>query len=164
MESAHPYGLSIENIWKDVSEERIEEISQFWKANQLIGPNVDVVARAKQGLYVARNQDNTMVALTTAYPQFIKQLGNYLFAYRCVILPSYRYPGLLTKLTMLSRDYLESISTSFEPRCVGLITEVQNTSLAQYKKPIYPGTEFVFLGYTADGSQIRGYYFKQAEL
>jgi len=163
-DSQHPYGISFQNVWKTEDEAIIKEIIELWTSNNLLPEGSDPAKRAKQVVFVIRSHENKIIGISTAFPEYIKQLRNHAFLFRCFILPEHRYPGLLTKLTVITRDFLQSIFEETDPPCIGMISIIQNERLNEYNKPWYKGGDMVFIGYTQDGLQMRMFYFDGATI
>lgn len=157
--------LVFENVWrKDIQDIR-KDIVAIWQQHG--GPeDGHVEERLKQLVYIIRNEFNQVVGISTAFKVQIKQLRNYLYAFRCIIVPQYRIPGLASKFLVLTRDFLESIHESDGPeKAIGVITLVENTKINEHRtEAIWPASKMVYIGNSKNGSQIRVYYFKGARI
>ena len=161
----NPYGITFEEVFGKVDIKLSGEVIDIWKKYNLLSKGESGMERAQQVAIIVKNKNHEIIGISTAYSTYVKQLKNTLFVFRCMLIPEYRYPGLLTKLTVITRDYLEYIHKNHEPLCIGLITEVQNPKLAKYRREaVYPGSGFIFIGYTKNGNQVRVYYFKGAKI
>jgi hypothetical protein len=124
--------------------------------------------RLTQVRFVVRTSKGEVVGVSTAYKAFIKQLNNFLYAYRCFIAADHRVPGLTSTLLVRTRDYLEEIHQSDGPekeRCVGVITLVENDRIMQHRREaIWPASKMVYIGNSPKGKHIRVYYFKGARI
>lgn len=164
-EDNNPYGIKFEEVFGKDDKELAGELIDVWKKHNLLSKGESGEERMKQVVFVVKNKNNEIIGISTAYPIYVEQLKNTLFAFRCMLIPEYRYPGLLTKLTVQTRDFLEEIHSTYDPYCIGIITEVQNTKLNEHRKEaVYPGSGFTFIGYSKRGFQIRIYYFKGAKI
>lgn len=157
-----PYSLTFDNVWKRGDADIEAEIIALWKNNQLLPAGSDPVKRAKQVVYTIRNAENRIVGVTTAFPEYAKLLRNHVFMFRCFIEKDYRVPGLLTKITVMTRDFLNELSRTFQPPCIGMMSIVENTRINEHRLPVYKGGEMIFIGYTPNGRQMRIYYFDGA--
>lgn len=123
--------------------------------------------RLNQVVHVVESE-GTVVGVSTAYKAYIKQLSNYLYAFRCFIAPQFRVPGLTSAVIVKTRDYLEEIHLQDGPdseRCVGVITLVENDRIMQYRREaIWPTSKMVYIGNSPKGKHIRVYYFKGARI
>jgi len=161
----NPYGITFEEVFGRDDPKLAAEIIDVWGKNNMLGDSKSRAERVKQVVMVVRNKDHEIVGISTAYPTYVEKLKNTLFAFRCMLLPEFRYPGLLTKLTVKTRDHLEKIHSTYDPYCIGLIAEIQNSKLSKFRKEaVYPGSELTFIGYSKNGFQIRVYYFKGVKI
>jgi len=164
-EENNPYGITFEEVFGKLDQDLAGELIGVWKKHNLLAESESGNTRVKQVVMVVRNKNHEIIGISTAYPIQVEQLKNKLFAFRCMLVPEYRYPGLLTKLTVMTRDFLEEVHLTYDPYCIGIITEVQNTKLNDHRKEaVYPGSGFTFIGYSKKGFQIRVYYFKCAKI
>ena len=164
-EENNPYGITFEEVFGKLDQDLAGELIGVWKKFNLLAESESGNTRVKQVVMVVRNKNHEIIGISTAYPIQVEQLKNKLFAFRCMLVPEYRYPGLLTKLTVMTRDFLEEVHLTYDPYCIGIITEVQNTKLNDHRKEaVYPGSGFTFIGYSKKGFQIRVYYFKGAKI
>src|SRR4051812_32408113 len=99
--------LKIENIWQRSLPENREEVVKFWSENKLLPPGVSPEERAKEVVLVVRDESGNIAGVSTAMHIRFKQLkDNYFFAYRSVLLPQFRIPGLAQKVIVDTRDIL----------------------------------------------------------
>ena len=153
--------IVFENVWqKNVFEKK--EIELIWKQFNPSMEENEVDQRLKQICFLVKNEFYQVVGLSTAYKSYIKQLKNYLYAVRILIIPTHRIPGLLSKLLVETRDYLEEIhkEETIDP-CIGVITLVENERLKKFRnEAIWPASKMVYIGNSKKGHHIRVYYFK----
>ncbi len=155
--------ISIVNTYK--SDKYHQSVTDFWNSLQVLPANIDPKERVQQLVHVALEKQN-VIGVTTAERTRISHLGNqYMYAFRVLIHPDYRKPGLHEKLTLETRNFLESLYQKGETDCIGLITVVQNKSYQKNKrKLVYPATKLFLIGQAPDGNEIRAFYFKGALL
>ena len=153
------------NIWAQDDEALKEKVMTFWTTLQAIPSNVDLKTRANELVIVAMDGEE-VVGVTTAQRSKVKQLNdNYFYAFRTLIHPNYRMPGLVDKLAVLTRDYLDSLYQAQKTDCIGLITLVENEQMKQQRREaIYPSTGFVFIGKSKAGHHVRVCYFPGAKI
>src|SRR5688572_14552895 len=65
--------------------------------------------RLQQVVFLIQTPAGEVVGVSTAFKAYVKQLKNYLYAFRCFIAPDFRIPGLTSTLLVKTRDYLEEI-------------------------------------------------------
>lgn len=150
------------DVFKEKSQHN--EVMAFWEE---VVPNArfDKQERAQHLVTVAKHQ-NKIVGVTTAQPKLIPMLNNNSFYnFRSLIHPSFRIPGLLDKLSLLTIQRLEQEFLAGDTSCIGLITLVENNALNQHRREsVFPTTGFVFAGFSKKGYQIRVRYFKGARI
>ena len=157
------YGTRFENVWCTKDQKLLNEIVEAWDRVHAIPANQSGQERAKQVVYLVRNKNDEIIGISTAYFTFIPNLNNNLFVYRCMIFPGNNIPGLFTKITLLTIEYLESIHKSLNQKVIGILTEVENKSLQKLNLAVLP-SGFVFIGYSKRGNPLRVYYFKGAKI
>ncbi|HZY78336.1 MAG TPA: hypothetical protein VFE50_02350 [Cyclobacteriaceae bacterium] len=159
--------LNIENIWrKDIPHVR-DEIVAFWEANKLLPPGADARDRAMQVVLIVREPAaGKICGITSADVVQFKQLNNNnFFLFRIVIHPDFRVPGLVDKMLIETRDFLEEFSKTDPGRCVGLLTVVENPGLIKHRnEAVWPATKMVYIGNDKQGRHIRVYYFKGSRI
>ena len=156
--------IIFKNMWRKSHSDIAEEIIALWKQLNPDMSENDAAQRLTQLVYVAKNENNQVVGIATAFKSHIKQLNNYLYAFRVMIVPAYRIPGLATKLTVMTRDFLEGIHhEESTDRCIGIITLIENEGMKLARREaVFPDSGLTYIGNTANGSHIRVYYFKGA--
>jgi hypothetical protein len=154
-----------ENVWKKSIPEVNQEVLAIWKQ---VGGLTDVEAekRLHQLVFIVRDEHERIVGISTAYKAYIKQLKNYLYAFRCMLVPDCRIPGLTSKLVVETRDFLESIHESEgTDKAIGIITLVENERIKQHRnEAVWPASKMVYIGNSKEGHHIRVYYFKGARI
>jgi len=157
--------IKIETVWRKSLPQMREEIIKFWDENKLLPPGVSAEERAREVVLVARNESGNIAGISSAMHIQFKQLNdNYFFAYRSVLLPQYRVPGLAQKMILETRDILENYaSTMTENKCIGMVTFVENKGVIEkVNYGVWPASKMVYIGNDKQGRQIRLYYFKGA--
>ncbi len=157
--------ITFQNVWEEKNQELLDEIVEVWNRHRALPRGENPLDRAKQVVYLARNKENRIVGISTAYISWVKQLKANMFVYRGFVAQHYRRMGILTKLTLMTRDYLETIHRSINPRCLGIIATIENAGLNQtLRQAVYPKSKLALIGYTKSGNPIRVYYFQGAEI
>jgi hypothetical protein len=155
--------LVFENVWKqDVPQIKKQAIA-IWRQSPVIDP-ASMEDRARQIVFVAKNDRGQVVGITTAYKAYVKQMQNFFYMYRCLVVHEYSTPGLETKLTILTRDFLESVYRSEKDHIIGLMAIVQHPKLKEIGKAIWPSTKLTYIGNTSEGHHIRVYYFPKVKI
>ena len=161
--SSNAIKYSFHNVWSEKNQDLLDEIVDAWKQIGAIPPGQSGMDRAKQVVYLVRDENGKIVAITTAFITYFPQLKHDVFAFRALIFKENRIPGLLPKLTKMTLEYLESIHHSIDKNIIGVITEVENQSLQKLNRVVL-STGFTFIGYSKRGNPVRVYYFKGAKL
>ncbi|ELR68486.1 hypothetical protein C900_00320 [Fulvivirga imtechensis AK7] len=157
--------IVFKNIYEQKDEALKQKVISFWAALNAIPPQVDINARANELVFMALDNDQ-VIGVTTAQRAKIKQLNdNYFYAFRTLIHPDYRIPGLVDKLAVLTRDYFGALYQEQKTDCIGLITLVENEQMKQQRREaVYPSTGFVFIGRSKAGHHLRVCYFPGAKI
>ncbi len=153
--------LTFKNIWNDNSYH--ERVLEYWSSLKALPPYVNPIQRVKQLVFIALDGED-IAAVTTAERKSIKMLGGIpMWSFRILIHPKYRIPGLMDKMSLMTKEFLESLFREGKSDCIGMITAVENRKLQKARKEaVYPVTKLAFAGYTSEGHQIRLVYFDGA--
>lgn len=153
------------NIWEKDHAVLREKVMAFWKDLNALPQSVDIKERARQLVFVATDNDQVIGVTTAQKAKVAKLNNNNFYIFRTLIHPRYRIPGLVDKMAVLTRDFLESLYTSGKSECIGLITTIENEQLKQERREaVFPSTQLVFIGQTKAGHHVRLYYFKGAKI
>lgn len=167
MESAKEnQSIVFESVWNRQDASLDAQVRTIWKEH---GGPVDSAAddRLMQLVFVARRTDNgQVVGISTAFKVYVKKLRNQFFAIRLMLVPEARIPGLTSKLLVLTRDFLESMSQGdVADPAIGIITLVENERLKHNRnEAIWPASGMVYIGNSKEGHHIRVYYFSGARI
>ena len=156
---------NFENVWTKSKTDLLSEIAPIWREFGGLKEE-EIGTRVNQLLYLVRNEKKEIVGVSTAYKVYLRQLKNYFYAFRCMLIPSYRIPGLTSKLLVMSRDFLEEIHLQEQNhRPIGVVTLVENSRINEHRREaIWPASKMVFVGVSKEGHQLRVYYFKDARI
>jgi hypothetical protein len=156
--------IAFENVWLTESSSVKEAVAKVWK-NYFTMNEDETQLRAQQLVFIVRDEDGEIIGISTAYKVYIKQLRNFLYAVRFMILPQYRIPGLLPQLVTKTREFLESIhDKDHTERCIGLIALIENEEMKKKIRAAILPSGFVYIGNSGAGHHIRVYYFKGARI
>lgn len=158
--------LTIENVWQKMTPELQDEVRHFWQTNEIYLPQDEAIRRSKEIVFIARNVEGLIIGVSSVRRVFIQRMNNYFYYYRAMIDHLHRRKGIVVRLTCETRDYFEKLFTEEKDHsCIGLYTVYENEILnIGLREAIRPKTRFIFLGYNAQGKQMRVYYFKGAEI
>jgi hypothetical protein len=160
LNSPDKINIVFENVWKKDYEHIKKDVFTIWKKYNLT--ETEMAERIQQIVFAIKNNEGSVVGISTAFKAYIPQLRNYFYGFRCVLEQDYRIPGLTSKLLVMTRDYLESIYQDEEKDpAIGLITIVENQQIKQARtEAVWPASKMVYIGNTKEGHHIRVYYFK----
>ena len=158
--------LIFENLWQKKDSPFHASIIKLWKKNAPGMPAEQFTNRLHQIVFAVVNESGEVVGVSTAFKIYVKQLRNYMYAFRCLVDPAYRSPGLPSALIVKTRDYLEQIYSTDregEGQCIGIITLVKNEHFRKVRnEAIWPASKMVYIGNSQKGYPIRVYYFNKA--
>jgi hypothetical protein len=158
--------LIFENLWQKSATPYHEGVRLMWKKNSVNFPEDQVNVRLNELVFAVRAEDGKVVGVSTARKAYISQLKNHLYSFRCFLDQDYRIPGLMSTITLKTRDWLEEIyqtDGSEKDRCIGMITLVENERIMKFRnEAIWSASKMVYIGNSPKGFHIRAYYFKKA--
>lgn len=158
-------GITFQNVWMEKNQDLLDEIVTAWKQHNALPKTENPIDRAKQVVYLARDANNNIVGISTAFINRIQQLRAHMFIYRCYIAKPFRRQGIMTRITVMTRDYLQSIHQDINPRCLGILAEIENEGLKKtLPYAVYPQSKLSLIGYSKRGNPIRVYYFQGAKI
>jgi hypothetical protein len=157
--------FALTRVWQEDVPEIKKQVEGIWRTHTSMSEE-EIRSWLGQLVYVVLNPQREVVGISTARKVHIRQLRNYFYTFRCMLLPGQRVPGLLSKLVVSTRDLLESIHrTDGEPHSIGLITLVENEGLKKHRnEAVWPASKMVYIGNSKRGHHIRVYYFKDARI
>ncbi len=152
-------------IWANPAAPEVALVKDMWRRYGAITDEAVIARRAKQIVFVVKDQDGVVGGVSTARPVRATFLNNnYFYEFRCFIAPSFRAPGLDSLLARKTGDFLETQSDP-EKKFKGMLMIVENEALREQRtKAIWPATGMVFIGYTPQGYPMRVAYFKDARI
>ncbi len=155
----------LETSWQCLDADGIDQVCAFWQREHAGLEGEAARKRAGQVLTRATNQDGQLIAVSTAVPCTIPRLLQPMYYYRCFVGAQWR--GIGVAITMLRHgfDTLEQWATPRGFPCIGVLLELENTSLAGSLRRAYWGrVGFSYIGRSARGLDLRVRYFQDAEL
>jgi hypothetical protein len=161
MESQYKQNITFENVWQKPDPATQMQVGAIWK-NFGRFDDAKIRERMSQLVYVARDEEK-VVAVSTAFKAYIAQLKNFFYIFRCLVLPQHSIPGIDAKITVLTRDFMESIHKhDGTDEAIGLLALIENPKLKERSLAIWPASGLVYIGNSKEGHHIRVYYFKKA--
>ncbi len=151
------------NIWQQ--EDHYDQVIHFWNQLRVLPEKVKPNDRAKELVIMARDGDR-VIGVTTAARVKVNQLNdNFLFSFRILIHPEYRRPGLSSKLTVLTRDFLEQLYAEKKTDCIGMMVITDKTEYVKIRnEAVWRASKLTYIGTLKDGRHMRIFYFKGARI
>lgn len=157
--------FSFHTIEGTVSAEIASEVVKIW--TEFAGlDQVESQRRLAELVMVVRENTGKVIGISTAVKTYVQQLQNYVYVYRCFILPEFRAPALDTQMIVQSKKHLHQISKSEkDKKCVGIMVIVQNETLKRnWRQAVWRGADMMYMGDTPKGDHMRIGYFKGARI
>src|SRR5690349_3228686 len=139
--------FSFQTISTAVSSETAAEVMKIW--TEFAGlDQVESQRRLAELVMVAKENTGKVIGVSTAVKTYVQQLQNYVYVYRCFILPEFRAPALDTQMIVQSKKHLHQISKSEkEKKCVGIMVVVQNETLKKnWRQAVWRGADMMYMG------------------
>ncbi|HYI48630.1 MAG TPA: hypothetical protein VEX35_09210 [Allosphingosinicella sp.] len=154
-------GFEFRPAWRLEDPEIERDAIQFWNRLGILPPDVAPEQRAKE-LIAAAYKDGKLVGVQTATLGRLEQVRARLAMFRSAVDPDYRRFYLSRALTIFSKTLLQRWSAEHpEERLAGLGAVIESKELAAYgKKPYWPETQLILVGFMPDGRQIRVSWFE----
>ncbi len=164
IESLTPEGFSLVDVWQDKSEALVDELVEFWLDEKALPDRDQARKRAPQVIFILRDQDDRIAAVSTVYRQKNPQLGLDLYYFRCFTAQKHRHLGLARVLIVAAFNHLnQRFAGGEEPEVKGVAVEVESPILVQNLKwLVWPASRFAYIGKTQRGAQVRIRYFDGA--
>lgn len=152
------------DVWQQASDQDQEDARALWIEQGAITDEAAIKERLPQLCVLARDADDKLLAITTAYEQANRQLNNYFYAMRMFVGEDARRMQIGFHLLHKLIATLESrFVTGQQTRCIGVLFELENQAVQKARpQAVWPTTGFVYIGNNANGDHIRVRYFKDA--
>jgi len=157
--------LEITPVWKQITPELEAELTQFWIDNHAIADEQSASERAGQVVCLARCEQGAIVGVSTAHPRFVPRLRQPMYYYRNFIAADFRGRQLASAFLLKTKEVLQAYQLALpQPRCLGIIIELENQSLAAHRNEAQWREGFTFIGYSLKGLPLRVWYFEGVRL
>ena len=160
-------GINIINVFYEKTPEQKKEIIDFWIKEKAILDMEAAKKRVEEVSQIARDKGtDEILAITTTYEQFNKQLENFFYYLRVFTAERARQLKIAITLVNTIKHFLEERFVAGKiTRSIGMIMEVENKILQTHKnEAVWPATKFVYIGKNEKGDHVRVYYFKDARI
>jgi hypothetical protein len=157
--------LKFECVWKGGRDEAREQVKVLWLKYGALEGESHVEKRSREIVYTVWNDQQKVIAVSTARPVQVPFLNNhYFYEFRCFVDPAFRVPGLDSVLAVKTKAFLEQQKDSVT-KFKGILMIIENEALrTQRTKAVWPASEMVFAGYNSKGHHVRVGYFKGARI
>ena len=148
-----------------ISSQLSSDVVSAWTA--LAGlSEVEAQRRLSELVLIVKDKSGKIAGISTAVKTHVPQIQNYVYVYRCFILPEFRAPALDTQMIVRSKALLAEASlVDTDKRSVGIMVVVQNELLKKHwRQAIWPGADMMYMGETPQGHHLRIAYFKGAKI
>jgi hypothetical protein len=157
---------TLEQTWPTPTAQTSAGAIAFWQAEAVLNDQVRE-RRSRQLVCVARDEQQRIVATSTAVRKFIEQLGFPCFVFRIYVAKNHRRSRLSLQLGDRAYQILQKrFDQGIDPDVQGLYIEIENEILAKtYTEAVVKnpgGGQVVYIGRTRDGLQKRIWYFAGA--
>jgi hypothetical protein len=141
-----------------------EEVVTLWTSAGALSLE-EARRRVAEVLFVAVDETDGLVGVSTVRPMAIPQLRMDLWYYRTFVARGHRAGNLAWLLMFSSRDHLAELHASGEDtRGAGLFMAVQNEGLKRTRdSAIWPASGFTFVGEDTKGAHLRVLWFPGTE-
>ena len=153
-------GFDVRPAWRRDDPQIEADAVAFWKRIGILPPGVSPEARAKELIAVAYC-DGKVVAVATAVIEWNETLRARFAVIRGATEPAYRRSHAQLALAVPSRRALEAWALAHpEEKLAGGLAFVEAAEWGEFTRlPVWPESELMLVGYTADGKQARAAWF-----
>jgi hypothetical protein len=159
-----PARFSFVADWQALDPAEGEAIADFWRREGALNDEAQIRARLPQVVMHAREGD-TVTAVCTAVAMTPPQFGQPIYYYRSFIGKNWRTTTLIERMLRRAVKTLEDYAAAHEFPCIGILLELEGARFADKgRMPIWPHTNFIYVGRSGRGLETRVYYFDGAKL
>lgn len=153
--------FSFHTVTEGISPEVASDVVKIWNEFAGLDP-AEAQRRLGELVMVAKTSTGQVVGISTAIKTYVQQIQNYVYVYRCFILPEFRAPALDTQMIVQTKNHLHKISKlDTDKKCVGIMVIVQNEILKKnWRQAVWRGADMIYMGDTPQGDHMRIGYFK----
>ena len=153
------------DCWQRQTSEQSDAVIAFWEREHANVEGERAVQRVREVVVQAVDENGALAAISTVEARTIPRLGQPMWYYRCFVGAAWRDRKLPRPLLRRSFDVLESWSRERGFPCIGVLLELENTGFARtLQRAWWPGSDFVYIGRSANGLDLRVRYFRGARL
>jgi len=151
--------------WQTDLPEENEAVLAFWRAEKAIGDEAAAKKRLSEIVLHARTESGEVAGVCTAVPMTLPRLAQPLYYYRTFVGEKWRKTRLVVLLLKRAFELLEGHAVKNSYPCIGVIIELENARFAEAgRMPVWPDVDFVYIGKSQRGFDLRLRYFRGATL
>jgi hypothetical protein len=151
--------------WPHIEAHDAEAIRAFWKREGAILDDAQIAQRLPQVVMYARAADGEVAAVCTAVAVTPPRLEQPLYYFRAFIGRRWRSSRLVFTLLRRACALLEAHARAHDFPCIGILLELENERFrARGRGPIWPNPDFIYVGKSERGLEMRVHYFRGARL
>jgi len=151
--------------WQTDLPEENEAVLAFWRAEKAIGDEAAAKKRLSEIVLHARTESGEVAGVCTAVPMTLPRLAQPLYYYRTFVGEKWRKTRLVVLLLKRAFELLEGHAVKNGYPCIGVIIELENARFAENgRMPVWPDVDFVYIGKSQRGFDLRLRYFRGATL
>ena len=150
--------------WQALDPAEGEAIAAFWRSEGALTEDAHIKTRLPQVVMHAREGDK-ICAVSTAVPLTPPTFGQPVYYYRSFVGKTWRTTTLIERLLKRAMSTLEEYAIAHDYPCIGVLLELEGARFADKgRMPIWPHSNFIYVGRSQRGLELRVHYFKGAKL
>ncbi|HZP66448.1 MAG TPA: hypothetical protein VFB32_09060 [Rudaea sp.] len=151
--------------WKRESAEDEAAVLAFWQRESALAGDAQANARLREIVVDARTPQGEVAGVCTAVPMNLPRLGQPVYYYRCFIGSAWRKTRLVFNMMLSAFEVLEAYARANDFPCIGVVLELENSRFGDsLRTALWPHTQFVYIGKSRRGLDLRVRYFRGAKL
>ena len=151
--------------WQTDLPDEAEAVLAFWKRENALGDASKAHERVKEIVLHARNDADEIAGVCPVVPVTLPRLGQPMYYYRCFIGRSARSTRLALRMLDRAFEILEGHACKHDYPCIGVVLELENDGFKRrWRMAVWPWNDFVYVGKSGRGLDLRLRYFKGAKL
>lgn len=160
--SAH---FEIATAWPQISDADASDLLEFWAREGAIPDGKQARERLPQVVLLARDTEGQVAGVCTAFAVTPAQLGQPVYYWRAFVGARWRTTRLIFQLGMGAFEVLEAHAVANGYPCIGVIMELENDRFRSVaRKAVWGKSQFVYVGKSPRGLDVRLRYFRGATL
>ena len=151
--------------WQDESTAHDAAVVEFWKSENALSSDIKSDERLRQVVLHAESATGEVAAVCTAIPMTLPRLGQPMYYFRCFVGKKWRKSRLVFAMLTQACDILEKYARAKAYPCIGVLLELENARFGEtLLAPLWPKTQFVYIGKSQRNLDLRVRYFAGARL